>query len=176
MGGNLSRDAQLGKGKPRLEPRICGILGSRGHKDSASTIPEPQSTHHTALQALHPTLTAVGCLNFSYWNSEAQRGTVTFPRSHSHSVVKTGFTPRNYPLLPRGFSTAKAACCRPRSTRMHQAEKPSSAPHQLCDLGLPLSPMTHSTLRRKVWTPGCQQNCWVDESHSRQWPWCTAGT
>lgn len=60
MEGNLSRDAQLGKAKPRLEPRICRILGSHGHKDSASTIPEPQSAHHTASHALHPTLAAVG--------------------------------------------------------------------------------------------------------------------
>lgn len=97
---------------------------------------------------------------------------MTFPRSHSPSVVKTGFTPRNYPPLPRGCSTANVACCRPRSTEMHsqtptdQAKNPSSAPHQLCDLGQPLSPMMYSILLCKVWTPGSQQNCWVDESHS----------
>lgn len=71
---------------------------------------------------------------------------MTFPRSHSPSVVETGLTPRNYPLLPGGSLLVIRCAVHTPPTQMHlqasmdQASNPSSAPHQLCDLGRPLTP------------------------------------
>lgn len=155
--------------KPRLEPMICRILGSRAHEDGASSIPEPQRACHSASHAANhtpapaPRRWLCSYPHFSDGDSEAQRSIVTFPRSHSPAVVKMGFTPRNYPRLPRSCPAANTACCPPcpHTDVLTGAQRPadnrSSAPHWLCELGKPRSPPTYSIPMCKVRPQGASR-------------------
>lgn len=87
------------------------------------TCPASCALHHTSAAA--PGCCSCACPHFPDRDSGAQRGTVTFPESHSPSVVETGLTFRNYPPLPRGCSAARMACC------LHTACTDASAdPHR----------------------------------------------